>query len=357
MLTQMINAGLIQRGNFILKSGKSSNVYFDFKGLVSHPDILIDIGTELNKLIIDRENKVIIGVPMGGIVYATVLSIISKIPLVILRPEQKDYGMKRQIEGDLTGKEVILVEDVITTGQSVLETLKTLQSKVSQILCIMDREEGGITAIKNCGYNVSSLFKLSDVGSIQSRLIKKIILSIDKEIDMNILTPLFEYVSAIKIHSDILSDQYIRELMIQKKRYQFIVIDDRKFADIPYISKKQLENILKKWDIDIITVHGMCGEELVRELNFPTLLIARMSNKGNLINYSETVYEIGRKYDHVIGYIDQYRAPNKLTFTPGIGLGKDHKQLKEIDADYYIIGRAILDAENPLETIIEMSKK
>lgn len=165
LIQKLKEVNLIKTGDFVLKSGQKSNLYFDFKGLISYPDLVNKICLELSNLVVDT-NSCIAGVPIGGIPYATIISQFLRISMVLIRDEKKNYGLCQQIEGNTFGKDLILIEDVITTGLSVINTLQILESnniKVKQIICILDRECGGVESIIKKGYNVKSLYKLSDI--------------------------------------------------------------------------------------------------------------------------------------------------------------------------------------------------
>ena len=169
LIKSLLNTRIINTQEVILKSGQKSNFYFDFKSLSKHPELLNNISYELSKLITNF-NATLIGVPMGGIPYSVQISSILNMPYILVRSNLKQYGMNKQLEG-YNGEniEVILIEDVITTGKSVLEMIDLLKCsyrnciKIVQIICILDREAGGTEKLRKMGYNVSSLYNLSNV--------------------------------------------------------------------------------------------------------------------------------------------------------------------------------------------------
>lgn len=168
IINELIKADLIKYGSFVLKSGRSSNIYFDFKGLNNHPVLVNKISRCLCDIInsLYDDKYCIAGVPLGAISYATHVSYILNRPMILIREEQKNYGLGNQIEGCIQGLDVILIEDVITSGQSVIKVLDILKANnvtVRKIICILDREEGGVLAIEKLGHKVISLFKTSDI--------------------------------------------------------------------------------------------------------------------------------------------------------------------------------------------------
>ncbi len=172
IIDEFINKKIIKYGSFTLKSGEVSNYYADLKSLVNYPKmvnrIMNDIYQELiNYNLCEEEGSssynfsdyVICGIPYGGIYFASLLSSISNIPLILLRNDVKNHGTKQQIEGNYAGKKVILIEDVITTGTSIIESLKILHShniEVSYIFVLLNREKNGFI-------NVMDYFKENNI--------------------------------------------------------------------------------------------------------------------------------------------------------------------------------------------------
>lgn len=389
LIPKLRSANILKSGTFELKSGQTTDIYFDFKVLSSYPQFISSLSYELSKLITDPD-VCVAGVPIGGMIYAIIISQIKNQPLVIIRDCQKKYGTCQQIEGQTFDKPLVLIEDVITTGSSVLSTLEILKASnipVKQIICILDRENGGFEKIQQAGYNVQSLYKLSDFLNnierprqikINSPIVAKLyeiintkktnlIVAMDLNKSQDILDKIQiigKNICALKIHFDIIqdfSDEFIEKLNIIKNQHNFVVIEDRKLADIPYIALKQIEKI--KQFADIITVHGVCGEKLVEELNKTSLgilLIHQLSVENNLIDniYSNRVKDMADKFPNVVGFVSQEQVlPNYLTFTPGINMttttdkqGQTYKTLDQTNSDIFIVGRGVYETSNITES-------
>ncbi len=109
----------------------------------------------------------ICGVPYAALPMATAMSLESYIPLIIKRKEAKSYGTKKLIEGIYQkGQNCLLVEDVITSGKSLVETIAEVEQedlKVSDIVVVLDREQGGKQLLESKGYRVHTLFNISEV--------------------------------------------------------------------------------------------------------------------------------------------------------------------------------------------------
>ena len=107
----------------------------------------------------------ICGVPYAALPMATAMSLESYIPLIIKRKEAKSYGTKKLIEGIYQkGQNCLLVEDVITSGKSLLETIPEIEQedlKVSDIVVVLDREQGGNNywKVKDIEYILFSIFR------------------------------------------------------------------------------------------------------------------------------------------------------------------------------------------------------
>ena len=149
MISELLETDCIKKGSFKLKSGEISNYYFDMKQLISYPSLLKKIGDKIYS-ILDKECDLLCGVPIGGLPICSYISINYNIPMIIVRDEKKNYGSKKQIEGNYNIKnKCIIIEDVITTGGSVQKVIDTLKNKVEiiGIISILNRQEGFTTDI------------------------------------------------------------------------------------------------------------------------------------------------------------------------------------------------------------------
>jgi len=160
-LKEMIKKG-VKRGEFVLASGKKSDYYINIKEVYTDPEVLEEIARRMAKLMkkdIDR----IAGVAIGAIPIAVALSLETGIPFVIIRKEEKEHGISSRIEGKIKEEErVIVVEDVTTTGGSVInaiEALKEIGCVCEEVLVVVDREESAEENLKRKGVKLISLFK------------------------------------------------------------------------------------------------------------------------------------------------------------------------------------------------------
>jgi orotate phosphoribosyltransferase len=153
-------------GTFTLRSGIISNEYFDKYQFESDPRLLRAIAEQMLPMIPDG-TEMIAGLEMGGLAIATALSLASGLPVVFVRKKAKDYGTCKLAEGpDVAGKRLLIVEDVITSGGQVIlsgNDLRTLGAHADDVLCVIDREQGGRAKLEEAGYRLTSLCTMTDL--------------------------------------------------------------------------------------------------------------------------------------------------------------------------------------------------
>ena len=139
-------------GEFKLRSGQVSNEYFDKYLFESEPELLIEIA-KLMKPVIPAGTEIIAGLEMGGIPVVTALSIESGIKSAFVRKKAKEYGTCKLAEGaDVNNKNVCVVEDVVTTGGQIIESVKELRkcgAIIDTVLCVILRDEKAIQILAN----------------------------------------------------------------------------------------------------------------------------------------------------------------------------------------------------------------
>ncbi len=173
-LKQLLLEKSVKRGNFVLASGKSSTFYVDARLTTMSPDGMILIGQLGLSTIRDRgwAAESVGGLTLGADPVSFAISYASAAnenPLraFTVRKEAKTHGTGNLIEGPFkTGDRVVVIEDVITTGKSALQAIDSIASmngNILGVLSLVDREDGGREAIESRGYEVSSLFKISEL--------------------------------------------------------------------------------------------------------------------------------------------------------------------------------------------------
>ena len=187
---------IIKFGDFTLASGKKSSYYIDLRLVASFPHIFRKMIKNLQKLVSEKTGldnfDSLVSVPTGGLVIGSALAIETVKPLIYVRDKPKDYGTTKSIEGKIfPGMKVVLIDDVITTGNSVINGIKQLKDaglSISDVYVIIDRLEGASNALKLEEVNLYQLTDVLEITKIlfQEKLVSKEILDkINNQISQN----------------------------------------------------------------------------------------------------------------------------------------------------------------------------
>ncbi|MBI4978700.1 MAG: orotate phosphoribosyltransferase [Spirochaetes bacterium] len=156
------------RGNFVLRSGKTSTEYFDKYLFESVPEILENIAREAITRI-PKDIDYIAGLELGGIPIATMISHYSRMPTLFIRKQAKEYGTCKCAEGgEINGKRILIIEDVVSTGGAIIDGVAMLRKAggiIQDVICVIDRESGGKEKLKEHGLNLIGLFTKSELES------------------------------------------------------------------------------------------------------------------------------------------------------------------------------------------------
>lgn len=446
IILALYEIGAIQFGAFTLRSGLPSPFYLDLRRVVSYPNLLADICQQLGQVIQPLDFELICGVPYAALSFATGISMQQNIPAIVKRKQRKKYGYKKLVEGVFEkGQTCIVVEDTMTSGISLVETLDDLQQeglKVQDAVIIVDREQGGKDTLERKGYKVHALFTITQIletlqaeGKIDAQTVadtlafihqnyipatpptppppppvpsytdriekihhpvtKKLLATIEQKqtnlifsadvADPQQLLALADqvgpHICALKTHVDILpecSQAFIDQLTALAQKHQFLLFEDRKFADIGSTVQKQFTADLcniPTW-ADLVTVHVIGGSSTINALkatghlnNTGLVVIVQMSTSDTLTDesYIQKAVDIAENQKEVVvGIVAQKRFIKDwgmIQFTPGINLatkGDQHGQtyntptvaFQERGTDVMIVGRGIYQAENPVQAAI-----
>jgi orotate phosphoribosyltransferase len=153
-------------GDFLLRSGKRSNTYFDKYRFESDPALLKAIADAMAPLL-PPDTEVLGGLEMGGIPIATMLSQVTGLPAAFIRKEPKEYGTCQYAEGpELIGRKLVLIEDVVSSGGAISDAAAKLRADgipVAVALCVIDRETGGKEALAMIGIELRGLYSFSQI--------------------------------------------------------------------------------------------------------------------------------------------------------------------------------------------------
>jgi len=362
LLSKFYYLDIIKNGSFTLKNGTTSNIYIDFRKLINYPQFfsylekLIDL---MYPSLLQKETNKLMSIPMGGIPLGNYLSFAKCIPQVMIRDKPKNHGTKNIIEGVYYDKDdFIIIEDVITSGSSIKESLQNLFNycinnlKYKAILCICNRgslENLEISTIYNITIPIYSIFTLSEIenylvkfnslapinyfinhtnytnhtnklsDSFQNELYKiatikksNIILSCDFMNDketLSIIENIGENIIAVKLHLDTIKtfnyEEFFNKLNFLKNKYKLLIIEDAKIADIEtiiyekiYSSRMMINNIA-----DAITIHAIAGLSILEneKIKIPMIIVSEMSSNDNMIDidYSKKIIKRIRNTEHM----------------------------------------------------------
>ncbi len=177
---------IIKFGDFTLASGKKSSYYLDLRLVPSYP-------IEFRNMVKHLENEIIqdiglnnfdsiVSVPTGGLVIASALAIETIKPLIYVRSKPKDYGTSKSVEGEIRDSmSVVMIDDVATTGGSVVNAIKALKEvnvSIKDAYVIVNRMEGADKALLELDVKMHSLLNILQITEIlyEQRLVDKNIL-------------------------------------------------------------------------------------------------------------------------------------------------------------------------------------
>jgi len=174
---------IIRFGNFTLASGKNSSYYVDLRLIPSYPHQFRKMIKNIQNLIVEKTGldgfECLASVPTGGLVVTSALAIEIVKPLIYVRSKPKEHGTTKSIEGKISaGMKVVMVDDVVTTGTSVLNGIKQLKEAgllVSDLYVIINRLEGAEKALSDIGVQTHQLTDILEITDIlfQEKLISK----------------------------------------------------------------------------------------------------------------------------------------------------------------------------------------
>ena len=159
--------GAVQFGRFRLHSGRESRIYIDLRVLVSYPDALRAATAAYRTVLDTLPFDLLAATPLAGLPIGTALCLDMDKPLIYPRKTAKSYGTGKDIEGRWSiGQTAVVIDDLITSGDSILETIATVKAaglKVHDAVVLIDREQGGREMLEEQGYRVHAVISLREL--------------------------------------------------------------------------------------------------------------------------------------------------------------------------------------------------
>ena len=172
-MTDALASALVEHayleGDFLLRSGKRSRYYLDKYRFETRPELLRPLGERIAATVSEHAGDAtrLAAPELGAVALATAASLESGLPFLIVRKEAKEYGTANRLEGPYEeGECVCLVEDVVTSGGALLESIVALREAglvVNTAVCVVDREEGGADALARHAVRLRPLFRAGEL--------------------------------------------------------------------------------------------------------------------------------------------------------------------------------------------------
>ena len=404
-VVRLFNAGGIKIGEeYPTRNGPKHPIYIDMRVCMENVNLiklLADLYlSKINHYLADSNYTTFCCVPMGSVYLASILAYRTNSSMMIPRSNGHFCGSPFNSHAD----NVWIVEDIVTTGTS----LKNIKNQIEKEY---PRSEewyiGSICFLQYYNsYNSQNHFNVTNLDKVMAileknhlvttdeahrvyrffhplaewthtlkilaenplklhnlKLIKKscVIVALDVprwDIAKQWIHKLYPYVIGFKFHFDILTDIDLAELFHLSCENNFEILRDRKYGDVSHINRKIQDAINPEIPNVINIFHGFVNLE---NLTKPAIVVLELSDGDscplNNIDYRQQVMKKSTN-TNIIGYVSQHKwwSDHKICFTPGVKTMKDVHSKKEQGADIIIVGRMVLESDDPVKACQEISQ-
>ena len=169
----LYDIGAVRLGQFVLHSGRRSPIYFDLRLLVSYPAVLRQVAAAYALVLRRLQFDILAAYPYAGLPIGTAIALEMNIPLIYPRKTAKSYGTGKQVEGVWqVGQRAVVIEDLITSGDSILQAIAALKAaslQVEDAVVLIDREQSGREMLAQAGYNLHAIISMRQMLGILER--------------------------------------------------------------------------------------------------------------------------------------------------------------------------------------------
>ena len=375
-ILRLYKTGAVKFGEFTLKSGIKSPFYIDLRDIISDNELLEAAAGLLSEKAGTLDFDYITGIPYTALPVATLMAQRLRKPLIYSRKEEKSYGTKNAIIGKFEkGKRCLVVDDLITSGESIMETAEKYREQgllTRDFMVLIDRSKGGSEYLRSKGFQLHSLIRLDEIleilssegaisekqvrdievfmdnlgkkksasstfaGSLKvqriaelcerkkSRLIARLVAE-DQKTFFEKVKRVAPHVAMIMFNVDAIADvdaAFFEKLKAYAGKYDFFILEDRQYvaplAPLDVLMRNSYYRF-SAW-ADFISMHPLGGMEAIAdwqeaEAEPGVFLYAKWSKKDSLTNdnYMRKVFELGGKYpQQVAGFFCEAESPEEL---------------------------------------------
>ncbi len=161
----LARAGAVKLGDFVLSSGIRSTYYIDLRHLTLDPVTYRKLAEEVARAATASGPDALAGPELGGALLAAYAAALAGLPFTAVRLRRKEHGTRSVVEGDVKGLRILLIDDVATTGSTLIKAVEALRragAEVGEALVAVDRCSGATEALERVGVRLRAVLTLED---------------------------------------------------------------------------------------------------------------------------------------------------------------------------------------------------